>query len=112
MYNLFFAYGSYSTFLSLNSNLKDNNIAIIESEAFSNVNVESLDLTSNPLRQLNRKSFNGVTLSETLSINGLRFTEIPHLAFYDVTADYVNIENGGVTDIQSEAFYNLQVNTL
>ena len=92
--------------------LTGNDISIIESEAFTNVAVRSLDLTSNPLRQLNQKSFNGVTLTETLAINGLRFTEIPSLALYDVTAKIVNIEGGGVTDIQSEAFYNLQVETL
>ena len=92
--------------------LTGNDISIIETEAFTNVVVSSLDLTSNPLRQLNQKSFNGVTLSETLAINGLRFTEIPSLALYDVTAKIVDIESGGVTDIQSEAFYNLQVDTL
>lgn len=95
-----------------NSNLKDNNIAIIESEAFSGLRVRSLDLTSNPLRQLNEKSFLEVTLTETLSINGLRFTEIPRWAFYNVTADVLNIEAGGITDIQSEAFYNIQIRRL
>ena len=92
--------------------MKDNNIAIIESEAFSGVTVASLDLTSNPLRQLNVKSFLDVTLSATLSINGMKFTEIPSMAFYDVTADTVDIQSGGVTDIGSEAFYNLKVDNL
>ena len=92
--------------------MKENNIAIIETEAFFNVEVRSLDLTSNPLRQLNPKSFNMVKLNDKLSINGLSFTEIPSLAFYDVSAGTVDIQAGGITDIQSEAFYNLNVNTL
>ena len=96
----------------LYSKLKDNNIAIIESEAFSGVMVTSLDLTSNPLRQLNIRSFFDMTLSETLSINGMMFTEIPSMAFYDVTANTVDIQAGGITDIKSEAFYNLQVQNL
>ena len=94
------------------SNLQNNYIAIIETEAFSGVTVNSLDLTGNPLRQLNIKSFFDVTVSDTLSVNGMKFTEIPRMAFYDVSADTVDIQSGGVTDIASEAFYNLQVQTL
>jgi len=98
-----------NTYLYIFSSLANNRITRINTQAFNSVTVSSLDLRGNPVRYLHWKSFDTLTLSETLWLNSMNYATVPRRAFHAVTANNVKMGGGVIDTIEHEAFYDVTV---
>ena len=74
--------------------------------------MENLYLSGNTIRYLNSYAFNTLSVSNTMDLGSAYFTTIPTKTFVDVSASSLSIDNGQLTTIEAEAFYDLTVSDL
>lgn len=96
-------------FLFFCRSLVNNKITKIYTEAFNGLTAKYLDLRGNNLRELYYKSFSSISLSESMYINDMYFSNIPTKALYEVSAKNIYIYSGGITNIENEGFYDVVV---
>lgn len=84
-------------------------ITEVQPFVFDDTSVNYLSFSGNPLRKLYSYSFNSLSVSNTFNLAGLQFTTIPTRAFYDVTAQYLYLDSGKISQIEEEAFYDVRV---
>ena len=91
------------------SQLSNNRITRIESEAFHGVIASNIDLRNNSLRELQSSSFKDVVLLENLDLSELQLREMRTRALYTLTARNILLSSCGITTIHPEALYNVTV---
>ncbi|KAL3880478.1 hypothetical protein ACJMK2_032714, partial [Sinanodonta woodiana] len=122
MNNMYFTHLPSFTFKNVRGNffyLNNGQIQNISTEAFSGVSGCELHLEGNPIQHLEQYAFKSVQFVNgyyenilyrgVIYLQGTLLTEIPTFAFYDVSTDYMCLNNSQLQIVNKEAFFNVRV---
>ncbi|KAK3582849.1 hypothetical protein CHS0354_039999 [Potamilus streckersoni] len=121
MHNMYFTHIPSFSFKNVRGNyfyLNNGKIQNISTEAFSVVSGYELHLEGNPVRHLEQYSFKSVHFVNgeyennyrgVIYLQGTLLAEIPKFAFYDVSTDYMYLNDGQLEIVNEQAFFGMHV---
>ncbi|XP_078674361.1 uncharacterized protein LOC144912684 isoform X2 [Branchiostoma floridae x Branchiostoma belcheri] len=89
--------------------LRNNDISIIEANAFHDVSAGFIRLDNNPTKRVESFAFNDVRMAYDLSLPSAHFNTIPSFAFNQVSGRHMYLHGGSVAVIESNAFYTVRL---